>query len=126
PEFAAQAGVPNAATNNLSMVPNLLILIAAMAGAGLLADRFGGMRVFRTGLALLVVITVPVMSGLAAGWLPLWVAAVIYLVLGVAPTIALANVLFAPLFPVRIRVLAMGVPFTCGVALFGGTFPLVA
>ncbi|WP_263248749.1 MFS transporter [Saccharopolyspora rosea] len=126
PEFAEQAGVSHAAANNLGMVPNLVLLMAAMAVAGVLADRFGAVRVFRIGLVLLALVTVPVMTALTAGRLPVWVATALYLVLGVAPTISLANVLFAEVFPVRVRVVAMGVPFTLGVALFGGTFPLVA
>ncbi|CAM04864.1 MHS family alpha-ketoglutarate permease-like MFS transporter [Saccharopolyspora erythraea NRRL 2338] len=126
PAYAAQVGVAHAASNNLSMIPSLLVLLVAMAVSGLLADRFGGMRVFRAGVGMLVVITVPVMAGLAGGVLPLWAATVIYLVLGVGPTVALVNVLFTRMFPVGVRVVCMGLPYTLAVALFGGTFPMVA
>ncbi|RKT86256.1 MFS transporter, MHS family, alpha-ketoglutarate permease [Saccharopolyspora antimicrobica] len=126
PEYAAKAGVVHSAATNLEMIPSLLALIAAMAVSGLLADLFGGMRVFRTGALLLAVGTVPLMTALAQGWLPVWAVATCYLVLGVAPTTAVANVLYSEVFPVQVRVVAMGVPFTLAVALFGGTFPLIA
>ncbi|SDW43685.1 MFS transporter, MHS family, alpha-ketoglutarate permease [Saccharopolyspora shandongensis] len=126
PEYAAQVGAAPAASSNLSMIPSLLLLIAAMAVFGILADRFGGMRVFRIGLVLLALCTVPLMTALAQGWLPVWAVTTLYLVLGVAPTIALANVLSARGFPVEVRVVCMGVPSTLSIALFGGTFPLLA
>ncbi|MER7015889.1 MFS transporter [Saccharopolyspora sp. NPDC000359] len=126
PEYAAQVGVVQSVATNLEMIPSLLALIAAMAVSGVLADRFGGMRVFRVGALLLAVGTVPLMTALAQGWLPVWAVATCYLVLGVAPTTAVANVLYSEVFPVEVRVVAMGVPFTLAVALFGGTFPLLA
>ncbi|MEC4015297.1 hypothetical protein [Streptomyces sp. H27-D2] len=55
----------------------------------------------------------------------MWGATLIQLLCLAAP-LALANVFFARLFPVRIRVVAMGLPFTLAVGLFGGTFPLLA
>ncbi|MFI0465860.1 MULTISPECIES: MFS transporter [Saccharopolyspora] len=126
PEYAAQVGVAHSAASNLEMIPSLLALIAAMVVSGSLADRFGGMRVFRVGALLLALSTVPLMTALAQGWLPMWAVATCYLVLGVAPTTAVANVLYSEVFPVAVRVVAMGVPFTLAVALFGGTFPLLA
>ncbi|MER5391544.1 MFS transporter [Saccharopolyspora sp. NPDC002686] len=126
PEYAAQVGVEHSVATNLEMVPALLALIAAMAVSGLLADRFGGMRVFRVGALALAVGTVPLMTALAQGWLPMWAVATCYLVLGVAPTTAVANVMYSEVFPVAVRVVAMGVPFTLAIALFGGTFPLLA
>lgn len=126
PEYAAQVGVSQATSTHLSMVPSLVVLLAAMAVSGVLADRFGALRVFRCGLVLLALITVPLMTALAAGALPVWVVTMLYLAFGVAPTISLVNVLFARPFPVAVRVVCMGVPFTAGVALFGGTFPLLA
>ncbi|MER5391547.1 MFS transporter [Saccharopolyspora sp. NPDC002686] len=126
PEYAAQLGATRAASSNLSMIPSLLLLIAAMAAFGVLADRIGGMRVFRIGMGLLALCTVPLMTALAHGWLPVWAVTTLYLVFGVAPTIALGNVLLSTGFPVEVRVVGMGVPFTLGVALFGGTFPMLA
>ncbi|MCZ0970946.1 hypothetical protein O1L55_04500 [Streptomyces albulus] len=65
------------------------------------------------------------MTALAHRTLPMWLVTVVYLLLIAAP-IGLANVLFAQLFPVAVRVVAMGVPFTLATGLFGGTFPLLA
>ncbi|MGG2461327.1 MFS transporter [Streptomyces sp. RGM 3693] len=125
PQYAAQLGVASAADSAAAMLPPLLVLIAAMAGVGRLADRLGALRTLRTGLALLAVGTVPLMTALAHRTLPMWLVTVVYLLLIAAP-IGLANVLFAQLFPVAVRVVAMGVPFTLATGLFGGTFPLLA
>lgn len=126
PKYAEQVGVSQSASTALNMIPSLLVMIGAMAVFGVIADRFGAMVTFRAGFVLLAVVTVPLMSALAQGWLPVWVVTVVYLAVGVAPTIALANVLFARPFPVAVRVVCMGVPFSVGVAMFGGTFPLMA
>ncbi|MGW5118100.1 MFS transporter [Streptomyces noursei] len=125
PQYAAQLGVVSAADSAAAMLLPLLALIAAMAVVGRLADRLGALRTLRTGLALLTVATVPLMTALAHRTLPMWLVTVVYLLLIAAP-IGLANVLFAQLFPVAVRVVAMGVPFTLATGLFGGTFPLLA
>jgi MHS family alpha-ketoglutarate permease-like MFS transporter len=125
PQYAAQLGVASDTESAAAMLLPLLLLIAAMVGVGRLADRLGALRTLRTGLGLLALATVPLMTALAHGALPMWVVTVVYLLLIAAP-IGLANVLFAQLFPVAVRVVAMGVPFTVATGLFGGTFPLLA
>ncbi|MFB7632557.1 MFS transporter [Streptomyces sp. NPDC056149] len=125
PHYAAQLGVASDTASAAAMLLPLLALIAAMAGVGRLADRFGALPTLRAGLALLALGTVPLMTALAHRALPMWLVTVGYLLLIAAP-IGLANVLFARLFPVAVRVVAMGVPFTLATGLFGGTFPLLA
>ncbi|MFG2137500.1 MFS transporter [Streptomyces sp. NPDC048650] len=125
PQYAQQLGVVSDTESAATMLLPLVVLIAAMLGAGRLADRFGALRTLRTGLALLALATVPLMAALAHRTLPMWLVTVVYLLLIAAP-IGLANVLFAQLFPVAVRVVAMGVPFTVATGLFGGTFPLLA
>jgi MFS transporter, MHS family, alpha-ketoglutarate permease len=68
---------------------------------------------------------VPLLVGVANGWLPFVVAAPVFtacvgLQLGVTPVAG------ARLFPVPIRAVALGVPAGLAIALFGGTFPFVA
>ncbi|WP_328327848.1 MULTISPECIES: MFS transporter [unclassified Streptomyces] len=125
PQYAQQLGVSSDTASSASMLLPLLLLIAAMVGVGKLADRLGPLRTLRTGLALLALATVPLMMALAHRVLPMWVVTVVYLLLIAAP-IGLTNVLFAQLFPVPVRVVAMGVPYTVATGLFGGTFPLLA
>ncbi|WP_405944412.1 MFS transporter [Streptomyces sp. NBC_00932] len=125
PQYAQQLGVASDTESSASMLLPLLLLIAAMVGVGKLADRLGPLRTLRTGLALLALATVPLMVALAHRALPMWVVTIVYLLLIAAP-IGLTNVLFAQLFPVPVRVVAMGVPYTVATGLFGGTFPLLA
>lgn len=125
PQYAENLGLTSGAAGTGGMIAPLFLLIAAMAGAGVVADRTGAARAFRGGLALLALCTVPIFSLMSSGALPVWCANVLQLVCLAAP-LALANVFFARLFPVQIRVVAMGLPFTLAVGLFGGTFPLLA
>ncbi|NLU69338.1 MFS transporter [Streptomyces sp. HNM0574] len=125
PQYAENLGLTSGAAGTGGMIAPLLLLIAAMAGAGIVADRTGPAGAFRAGTALLALLTVPVFSLMGSGVLPVWAATVLQLLCLAAP-LALANVLFARLFPVRIRVVAMGLPFTLATGLFGGTFPLLA
>ncbi|MFI9030489.1 MFS transporter [Streptomyces sp. NPDC053560] len=125
PQYAQQLGVVSGTESAASMLGPLVLLIAAMVVVGRLADRLGALRTLRAGLCLLAVATVPLMLALAHGALPMWLVTVVYLTLIAAP-IGLTNVLFAQLFPVAVRVVAMGVPYTIAIGLFGGTFPLLA
>ncbi|MEU6115177.1 MFS transporter [Streptomyces sp. NPDC047117] len=125
PQYAQQLGVVSGTESAASMLGPLVLLVAAMVVVGRLADRLGALRTLRAGLCLLAVATVPLMLALAHGAIPMWLVTVVYLALIAAP-IGLTNVLFAQLFPVAVRVVAMGVPYTIAIGLFGGTFPLLA
>ncbi|GAA0458306.1 MFS transporter [Streptomyces olivaceiscleroticus] len=125
PQYAQQLGVASGTESAASMLGPLVLLVGAMVVVGRLADRLGALRTLRIGLSLLALATVPLMLALAPGAVPMWLVTVVYLVLIAAP-IGLTNVLFAQLFPVAVRVVAMGVPYTIAIGLFGGTFPLLA
>ncbi|EST38319.1 hypothetical protein N566_08055 [Streptomycetaceae bacterium MP113-05] len=125
PQYAERLGLSSGAEGTAAMLVPLALLIVAMAAFGVLADRVGSTRTVRTGLGLLAVCTVPVFQAMEAGVLPVWLATILHLFCLAAP-LALFNVFFARLFPVQIRVVAMGLPFTAAVGLFGGTFPMVA
>ncbi|MFR9673810.1 MFS transporter [Streptomyces sp. TR06-5] len=125
PQYAERLGLISGADGTASMLAPLTLLIVAMATSGLIADRVGSARTARAGLALLALCTVPIFEAMGAGLLPVWLATMLHLLCLAAP-LALFNVFFARLFPVMIRVVAMGLPFTVAVGLFGGTFPMVA
>lgn len=125
PQYAEHLGLTSGATGTASMILPLVLLIAAMVAAGALADRFGAARIFRWGTALLALCTVPVFTAMAHRTLPVWLATMLQL-LCLAPGLALASVHFSTLFPIRVRVVAMGLPFALATGLFGGTFPLLA
>ncbi|MFI6317754.1 MFS transporter [Nonomuraea sp. NPDC050556] len=125
PEYAAAAGVitKEAAAGQLG-VP-MIVLLVLMLVCGRLGDRFGPITMVRWGFVYVAVVTVPLMLGLQHGKIPFIVAATLYTI-GAAPALALGPVMGSKLFPPAIRALAGGVPGTLAIALFGGTFLLVA
>lgn len=125
PEYVRHTAGAADARGTAAMVAPLLILLAMMAATGALADRVGARPIFRIGLLLTALATVPAYAAVGAQRLPPWIAAALVLACLAGP-LATANVFFARLFPVRIRVVAMGLPLTLSIALFGGTFPLLA
>ncbi|WP_438295900.1 MFS transporter [Streptomyces sp. HUAS TT7] len=125
PEYVRHTAGPADARGTAAMVAPLLMLLVMMAATGALADRVGALPVFRTGLLLTALAMVPAYAAVGAQRLPPWIAATLVLACLAGP-LATANVFFARLFPVRIRVLAMGLPLTLSTALFGGAFPLMA
>ncbi|MFI1105961.1 MFS transporter [Streptomyces melanogenes] len=125
PEYTRHTTGASDARGIAAMVAPLLILLALMTVTGALADRVGARPVFRTGLLLTALVTTPLYAAVSAQRVAPWIAATLVLACLAGP-LATANVFFARLFPVRIRVVAMGLPLTLSVALFGGTFPLLA
>ncbi len=125
PQYTAHTtGTPGAQGTALLIAP-ILVLLVAMAAMGALADRIGARPVFRGGLLLTMLATIPLYAAISAERLTPWIAATLHLACLAGP-LATANVFFASLFPVRVRVVALGLPLTLSIALFGGTFPLVA
>ncbi|KOU38055.1 hypothetical protein ADK54_30090 [Streptomyces sp. WM6378] len=125
PQYVRHTAGTADARGTAAMVAPLLLLLALMAATGALADRVGARPVFRAGLLLTALATVPAYAAVSARRLPAWIAATLVLACLAGP-LATANVFFARLFPVRIRVVAMGLPLTLSIALFGGAFPLLA
>ncbi|MFI6055307.1 MFS transporter [Streptomyces violascens] len=125
PEYTRHTTGTADAPGLVAMIMPLLILLALMAATGALADRVGARPVFRIGLLLTALVTTPAYAAVGAQRLSPWIAATLVLACLSGP-LATANVFFARLFPVRIRVVAMGLPLTLSIALFGGAFPLLA
>jgi MHS family alpha-ketoglutarate permease-like MFS transporter len=125
PIYASANGVVEQAAAEKMMPAALLAMMVAMLVAGRLADRFGGLAVFRAGYLLLAVLTAPLLFALTSGLLSYIAVAVIYLAV-FALVLAQSNVVFSQLFPTSIRVIGYGIPYTISAAVFGGTTPLVA
>ncbi|GAA0841152.1 MFS transporter [Streptosporangium amethystogenes subsp. fukuiense] len=125
PQFAAKAGVVSAAAASSLIMVAIAVQFVAMVVFGKLSDRLSPLTLTRVGLGYLAVATVPLMSLLLSGALPFLLVACLY-VIGVAPALAVLNVVGGLLFPVHIRAIAIGLSTSLAVAAFGGTFPLVA
>lgn len=125
PVFFANAGVVDR-TSISGYLPLLTVyLIAAITLTGPFADRFGGLRVARIGNALLAVITVPVILAITSGHLPVVVGLLLYLT-GLGIITAPVTVIGVSLFPPAVRGVGAGIPTAVSIAIFGGTFPLIA
>jgi MFS transporter, MHS family, alpha-ketoglutarate permease len=125
PEYAHHTGRYTEAQATSQQTVALVVLLVAMIASGFLSDRFGPLLMIRLGFTGAAVLVVPLLVGVANGWLPFVVAAPVFtacvgLQLGVTPVAG------ARLFPVPIRAVALGVPAGLAIALFGGTFPFVA
>ncbi|XVQ82999.1 MFS transporter [Microbispora siamensis] len=125
PQFAIGAGIVSPSAGSTLIMVAVLVQFVAMVVFGKLSDRLGPLTLTRIGLLYLAVVTVPLISALLAGTVPFLLAACLY-VIGVAPMLAVLNVLGGRLFPTHIRALAIGISTSLAVASFGGTFPLVA
>ncbi|WP_291764002.1 MFS transporter [Cellulomonas sp. 73-145] len=125
PEFAQHTGRYTADQATAVQPIALVALVLAMIASGFLADRFGPLPVIRAGFTAAAVLVVPLMLGLAHGWLPYAVAGPLFTA-GVGLQLGVTPVAGARLFPVPIRAVALGVPAGTAIALFGGTFLYVA
>jgi MFS transporter, MHS family, alpha-ketoglutarate permease len=125
PEYAHHTSRYTEAQATSQQTVALVVLLVAMIASGFLSDQFGPLLMIRLGFTGAAVLVVPLLVGVANGWLPFVVAAPVFtacvgLQLGVTPVAG------ARLFPVPIRAVALGVPAGLAIALFGGTFPFVA
>jgi MHS family proline/betaine transporter-like MFS transporter len=120
-----QVGVPAQTAlgiNTLAMAAHLFVLPAA----GWASDRWGRRRVLMAGSGAFALLAYPLMSlmargetgGLTAGWVGL------SLLLAVAGGVMPATM--AELAPWRVRCTVLSVAYNVGMALLGGTTPLVA
>ncbi|WP_157968476.1 MFS transporter [Streptomyces geranii] len=125
PTYAAGIGAAEQAYASSFMTLVLVFVLVAMLAGGLAADRFGPLRVLRTGLALQPMCLPPLLYAMQYGLLPFQVVAVALGVL-LAPLLALGNVLAGMLYPTEVRAMAAGLVAAVGVTAFGGTFPLLA
>jgi MFS transporter, MHS family, alpha-ketoglutarate permease len=125
PQFGAHAGGISEEQATAQLTVALVVLLVSMIGAGVLSDRFGPLALIRAGFTLLAVTTAPLMVGVIAGAVPFVVAACVFC-LGLGLQLGVTPVAGARLFPVPIRALALGVPASVAIAVFGGTLPFVA
>ncbi|WP_405151215.1 MFS transporter [Nocardia salmonicida] len=125
PKFAAAAGVTDTASATSFMTVVLVIVLAAMLTLGALADRFGVLPIMRITFAFNVIAVLPTTFAMVHGLLPFEVAAIV-LGLGAAGFSAVGSVLCALLLPAGVRAVGAGLVSTVTVAVFGGTFPMVA
>ncbi|WAH97630.1 MFS transporter [Arthrobacter sp. MMS18-M83] len=102
-----------------------MFLIAVIIVAGAVADRVGGLRMARASYIFLAVCTVPIILGMSSRTLPVVGGSIVYLI-GLGAVTAPFAVLAPQLFPARVRAMGAALPSMLAVAVFGGTFPLVA
>ncbi|MEV6072394.1 MFS transporter [Nocardia sp. NPDC052001] len=125
PKFAAAAGVADTASATSFMTVVLVVVLVAMLIIGALADRFGVLPIMRITFAFNVICVLPVTLAMVRGVLPFELAAIV-LGLGAAGFSAVSSVLCALLLPADVRAVGAGLVSTVTVAVFGGTFPMVA
>jgi MHS family alpha-ketoglutarate permease-like MFS transporter len=125
PVYADAVGAASKESAASFMTVVSVVVLVAMLLVGVLADRFGALRMLRIGFASFAVLVLPLLSALQHGWLPFQAVAVAYGVL-VATSTATVNVFSGSLFPTRVRAVGVGIVGAVTIGLFGGTFPLLA
>ncbi|MGH2601718.1 MAG: MFS transporter [Dehalococcoidia bacterium] len=125
PVYADAIGAVDKASGSTFMTVVLVVVLAAMLAIGAAADRFGVLKVMRLGFGGLIVLTVPLLIGLQQAWLPFWLVALVMGVLAATAT-AVVNVFTGLLFPTAVRAVGVGIVGAATIAIFGGTFPMLA
>jgi MHS family proline/betaine transporter-like MFS transporter len=104
----------------------MAVSLGAVLIAGALSDRFGRRPVVAVVSGLLMVVSYPLMSLEAGGqWIAVFVGQVVLSLLVSAASGVLAATM-AELAPWRVRCTVLSISYNFGVALLGGTTPLVA
>ena len=104
----------------------MALSLGAVLLAGALSDRFGRRTVVMVVTGLLMVVSYPLMSLQAGGqWIHVFIGQVVLSLLVSAASGVLASTM-AELAPWRVRCTVLSISYNFGVALLGGTTPLVA
>ena len=104
----------------------MALSLGAVLAAGALSDRFGRRPVVVVVSGLLMVVSYPVMSLMAGGqWIAVLAGQVVLALLVSAASGVLAATM-AELAPWRVRCTVLSISYNFGVALLGGTTPLMA
>ena len=104
----------------------MALSLGAVLAAGALSDRFGRRPVVVVVSGLLMVVSYPLMSWMAGGlWIAVLTGQVVFALLVSAASGVLASTM-AELAPWRVRCTVLSISYNFGVALLGGTTPLVA
>ncbi|MFI9271332.1 MFS transporter [Kitasatospora sp. NPDC052896] len=125
PVYASAYGVVDKESASSFMTVVLAVVLVTMLLTGAAADRFGLLPVMRVAFGATVLLTLPLLAALRHGWLPFQLVAVALGML-VATVLGTLNVFIGLLFPTAVRALGLGVVNTTTIAVFGGTFPLLA
>ncbi|MFF8846283.1 MFS transporter [Streptomyces sp. NPDC015127] len=125
PVYADGVGALGKEAASAFMPVVFVVTFAAMLMAGVAADRFGGLRTMRAACLALAGCTLPLMLGLRSGALPFEFVALAFGVL-LAPVLMGNNVVLGLLFPTAVRAVGLGVGTALTIAVFGGTFPMLA
>ena len=117
---------------NLSLSTATLIITLALAVdailepfIAMLADKIGHLIVIRTGMILMMVLSIPIFAALSSGDLRFITGGLVCMSVLIAITYAPMNAYMVSLFPSQYRYSGFGVAFNIGISLFGGTTPLV-
>ncbi|MGW6706904.1 MFS transporter [Streptomyces sp. NPDC054956] len=125
PSYADSAGAATKEETSAALLLGMVALLLAMLGGGKAADRFGALPVLRTGFAGLALGSVPLLTAMTSGKVPVQLVTVVLLFLLGLP-LAVSNVFAGQLFPPAVRAVAVGLPTAVAISLFGGTFPMLA
>ncbi|WP_020500017.1 MFS transporter [Sciscionella marina] len=109
------------ATNAAALVVEVPLIMVA----GALSDRVGRTRVMTVAMVGFVVTVYPVFLLVGSGSVPLVLLGQVLFVVLYAGASGPMAALFMELFPTRLRSTGFGTSYNIGVALFGGTAPLV-
>jgi MHS family proline/betaine transporter-like MFS transporter len=119
------AGVPARTAFEINTVAMALCLGVVLLAGGL-SDRIGRRPVLVGVSGLLMVLSYPLMAVMVGGqWMAVFVGQVV-LALLVAAAAGVLSVTMAELAPWRVRCTVLSISYNFGVALLGGTTPLVA
>lgn len=125
PVYGEAVGTVHKAAVSGLMTGVLAAVVLAVVGFGHVLDRFDPITVLRIAFTFQAIATVPLLWMLQSGAMSFgWVA----LVLGVAlaPGLAVGNVISGMLFPTPLRAVGSGFGMAIGIAVFGGTLPMLA
>jgi MHS family proline/betaine transporter-like MFS transporter len=104
----------------------MALSLGAVLAAGALSDRIGRRPVLAVVSGLLMVVSYPLMALMAGGqWMGVFVGQV-FLALLVSAAAGVLSATMAELAPWRVRCTVLSISYNFGVALLGGTTPLVA
>ncbi|WP_448852493.1 MFS transporter [Corynebacterium sp. 335C] len=114
-------GMPQGTALLASLLSNL-VLVVVLPFWGALSDRIGRKGVLLIGNFVPALLFWPTSQMVDGSFLSLFIPATLMLVF-LAPTLAINPAVFAEMFPTRIRIIGIAVPYATAIALFGGTAP---
>jgi MHS family alpha-ketoglutarate permease-like MFS transporter len=113
-------------TASLVSAGGLFLCMLLQPAVGALSDRIGRRPILIAFGVLGTILTAPLLLGIAAAPNAITAFALIAVALTIVSGYTAINaVVKAELFPVHIRALGVGLPFSIGVSLFGGTAPAI-